>query len=333
MDHYEELGISPSASNEEIRQAYKNLARILHPDQHQGGEQKRLAECQMKRLNGVVGVLTDPVLRAQYDRGVQLPPIPSAVLKQPVGRVAPRLSTWLWVATAAIGACAVMWYLRHNSGSAGGPRVIVQAEGAVSHTPAAAARAPGISKTRARRKRLRAVEAVRKPGESSAWQKGRRRAAVIEALPPPSLVEVEIQPIEAAFSLPSIMEAPLGRFGGTWEYVPPASPPDKRLYPPEFIETVIEEASGALRGRYRARYDVANRAIFPEVDFRFEGRAGPEGATLHWVGEGDSSGEVQLNLLSGSAMKVTWKATSLGSRFGLSSGTAVLVRRVAPGAP
>src|SRR5580700_6302662 len=32
MDYYEELGIDRSASPEEIRQAYKHLVRLLHPD-------------------------------------------------------------------------------------------------------------------------------------------------------------------------------------------------------------------------------------------------------------------------------------------------------------
>jgi len=34
MNYYEELGVSPSAPAEEIRQAYWELARLLDPDQH-----------------------------------------------------------------------------------------------------------------------------------------------------------------------------------------------------------------------------------------------------------------------------------------------------------
>jgi len=33
MNYYEELGLRPSASAEEIRQAYRELARLLPPDQ------------------------------------------------------------------------------------------------------------------------------------------------------------------------------------------------------------------------------------------------------------------------------------------------------------
>jgi curved DNA-binding protein CbpA len=44
MNYYEELGLKPSASAEEIRQAYRELARLLHPDQHQEEGLRRAAE-------------------------------------------------------------------------------------------------------------------------------------------------------------------------------------------------------------------------------------------------------------------------------------------------
>jgi len=34
MNYYEELGLSRAATTEQVRQAYRNLVRLLHPDQH-----------------------------------------------------------------------------------------------------------------------------------------------------------------------------------------------------------------------------------------------------------------------------------------------------------
>src|SRR5207249_2382945 len=64
---YEELGVNRSASITEIRQAYKALVRVVHPDQHQDENLKRLSELQLRRLNHILQVLSDPLRRQQYD--------------------------------------------------------------------------------------------------------------------------------------------------------------------------------------------------------------------------------------------------------------------------
>jgi curved DNA-binding protein CbpA len=60
------LGIPAGASQEEIAQAYRKLARRFHPDLHPP-ERKGWAEEQMKRLNEAYAVLNDPRSRARYD--------------------------------------------------------------------------------------------------------------------------------------------------------------------------------------------------------------------------------------------------------------------------
>src|ERR1035441_2912947 len=70
MTYYEELGVPTEASREEIRQAYKRLVRLLHPDRCSDPATRVLAELQMRRLNGILEVLSHPEERANYDRSL-----------------------------------------------------------------------------------------------------------------------------------------------------------------------------------------------------------------------------------------------------------------------
>ena len=70
MNYYEEFGIPRDASTAKIRQAYKTLARVLHPDAHLDEALKAMAERQMKRLNAMLETLLDPDQRRAYDASV-----------------------------------------------------------------------------------------------------------------------------------------------------------------------------------------------------------------------------------------------------------------------
>ncbi|MEL7129860.1 MAG: DnaJ C-terminal domain-containing protein [Pseudomonadota bacterium] len=65
-DPYAVLGVSKSASDDEIKRAYRQKAKALHPDQHPGDAAK--AE-QFKRASAAFELLKDAGKRAQYDRG------------------------------------------------------------------------------------------------------------------------------------------------------------------------------------------------------------------------------------------------------------------------
>jgi curved DNA-binding protein CbpA len=67
MTYYEELGVTPKATQEEIRRAFRNASRLLHPDLQQDPGLRQLAEMQMRRLNEVVDTLCDEGRRAEYD--------------------------------------------------------------------------------------------------------------------------------------------------------------------------------------------------------------------------------------------------------------------------
>ena len=67
IDYYETLGVSKTASEKEIKQAYRKLARQHHPDLHQG-DAKSKAEEKFKLINEAYEVLGDPDKRAKYDK-------------------------------------------------------------------------------------------------------------------------------------------------------------------------------------------------------------------------------------------------------------------------
>ena len=413
MTYYEELGVPAEASREEIRQAYKKLVRLLHPD-HCGDPATRvLAELQMRRLNGILEVLSHPGERANYDRSlVEGGPIwqCDATARDDVTRRVPPGWDGLWCdarwrrpATAGDAFCAqpADWEVAraeaseraqraaHPSGSQPGlqpgiqlkpcangcawrrearrrrsaiwrsagvlaavmglllfyalmpsiPPVrqpVMQADANPRPLPAPSARrrarAPSPPASAAQdAAREAAHDAVHQGDAATQVLAGYSPAAEDRPWEAPSTPNADHTPVPEAIRAPTAAgdhppsEAP-NRLSGDWVFVP-AVETVKSRYPPEFIELRLREHEGAMRGSYRARYRVADRAISPNVAFQFEGHTGVEGGVLPWLGPGESQGEVTLRLLANGNLQVAWEADRLGEELGLISGAATLVRK------
>ena len=92
-DAYKILGVSPTATEREIKTAYRKLALVYHPDRQSDDKQREIATTKFVKIANAYEVLTDQYLRAEYDERRQCyepPPkasasAPTATSSSPVG--------------------------------------------------------------------------------------------------------------------------------------------------------------------------------------------------------------------------------------------------------
>lgn len=352
INYYEELGVDSNASSEEIRNAFRALARLLHPDQHTDLQLKKVAEAQMRKLNRIYAVLSDPGLRHEYDESLAAAPVrlfrePRLVLG-PDGRR--KLSRIAWAAGILCGVGLLIWFTEENApGPYNRPREPDQSTAPVAASlPEPAAARPNqaslIAGLRADLKavtterdaamreldRLRGVESARHTANSDAdtpTTEIHLPAVAMTELPAPAKLPLPVSAPQQR------VERPAGhKLAGFWFYAEPSSGQHNKnqsLYLPEYIEATISEENGVIYGKYRARFRIVDRAISPDVNFTFTGNSitGSQ-ATFPWTGAGGAKGDVTVKFISENSLRFDWNATDLGTQQGLGAGTAILTRRI-----
>lgn len=144
MNYYDELGVSRTASERELRQAYRVLVRLLHPDTQTGDDLRLAAERQLTRLNQMLTVLSNADTRRAYDLSLEqewtqrpagVPHRPSthragrpaessslAQVTAPIARFALQYWALILIAVVIFGAAALSTLLRGSSESGSDPQ-------------------------------------------------------------------------------------------------------------------------------------------------------------------------------------------------------------------
>jgi hypothetical protein len=308
VNYFEELGLARSAGPKDIRQAYKTLAWLLHPDRQRSENQRKLAETQMKRLNETIGILLNPVSRKEYEAtldGKAARPAPPQVIVVP--QAPPERETWfhtvdaraVFLFVAGMAFASIFWYLL----DVGHPQPEVRIQ---------AAALPGPTEPDLR---ARVLELEERLGEVEREHKG--RVVRGPALGIAGAWYYDLEGGERAGTDGSVHAAQRRGLG--------AETPVPGTFAGKRIDMSVAEAGGMVRGSYRSQGNPLAGQPANAVAFQFEGKGGGSHARLPWVDAAGGNGEIELRLIGPDTIETRWWAYTTGGAE--NAGTAVLRRR------
>ncbi len=341
ITYYEELGVENTASADEIRDAFRALARLLHPDQQSDPQLKEMAERQMRKLNRIYAVLSDATRRTAYDASLNSRNAPIIVFSGSDGNLKKLLVRGGAAAAIVFGTFLLIWFMVTSNNEVRGQEPRLPASAKTADGPDDA----GDQVARLR-DQLRTVETERNSALEQLARLGAKpldpagaksRIAKEESALPVSTTATtataltELSPSSTAAIPPdeNDSKATAMQFAGLWVFGKSgsASPGGKSQYSPEFIDVTVIERNGSLHGQYHSRYQVLDHGISPDVDFTFSGI--PTGSTLDcaWQGPGGAKGRLTMKLLPASTVEIAWNATERGTQQWLMNGTAMLNKK------
>jgi hypothetical protein len=337
IDFYEELGVEPHASADTVRETYRSLVRLLHPDQQTDPQLKAIAEAQMRKLNRIYGVLSDPEKRQRYDQvllGTQEPPT-LVISNESAARVRQWMTRIGWGSVSVAALAGIIWV---SSGAGRDPSddtpALSQKRGAIARSTGSTA-SDQTDEVQQLRGELHAMETERNRAlEELARLRGGKSVPPAPTAPTNSSIagasgrNANGGPVEpgalAATSLPR------SNFGGEWYWTRSMQPASelRGSYQPDSIEVTLVEKNGVIRGNFHAKYRVPDSTINPNVSFEFAATLAGPILICPWTGPGGARGQVMVRQTSADSLQIDWTATDLGMIQRVSTGSAVLARRV-----
>ena len=358
MDFYEELGLPRTATPDEIRAAYRQRARLFHPDRYPDAELRAVADTEMQRVNYIAGILTHPEEKLQYDLTLSGEGATAGGVKERFARPLPsrprlRSNAVLWLAAgAAASLTCVLLALRFDPANVPAMPLV-----AASSAPTPLAhpakpesipelvplfplqgkervniKAPVVDLDRPNRTPVlprRESAGANKPLSMPAAPSAKPTPANSESRPAEPVVEARVDSADTPLLLSPEEIVPVHRshgLVGLWRYTSPAKGQAPSGVLAQEVEVGITRQSGTIYGYFEGCYIVSQKPAAREVSFQFSGTAGDESATTTWSSTDGSRGEISLHMLSEDSLEVIWVASHVGRLGRLASGKITLVR-------
>jgi curved DNA-binding protein CbpA len=343
ITYYEELGVENTATPEQIREGYRALVRLLHPDQQTDPQLRDAAGFQMRKLNRIHAVLSDPVRRTSYDESLEaVPTAPVIVVRGSDGELKKLIVRAGAVGGIVLGTFLLILFMVPGNNS---DARVQDARASTGAKPSDVADSDPGEQIARLRDQLRTAEAERDDAFAQLVRLGAKKQG---ESPEPAKSEPKVPPVSTSDVMTEFPSSDSGGapsasaslansapktsatdFAGDWVFssAGSASSGGKSEYPPEYIELTVTARNGWLQGQYHSRYQVLDHGVSPDVDFTFTGSPANGALNCAWQGSGGAKGRMSMRLLPSSTVELAWNVTELGSQQWLKTGTATLIRK------